>query len=229
MHNHVVAPNRLDAYPGGMRTLLVFSGKGGSLKTTCSRELAVAATLLGRRVGIVDLDTQAGITGWFARREADTPIMLKAPADHDLSKLSDAPIDELIIDTPPGVPTYIAKLVRQAHAVLVPVRPSPDDLTAAASLMDLLATAREWCFVLTQTLPRSRLTDGALRQLAALGRVAPTSIGMRQDFAMAAITGKAAVEFAGTKSAQEVNELRSYVDSLMGFDTSGKKTRRRSG
>jgi hypothetical protein len=38
-------------------------------------------------------------------------------------------------------------------------------------------------------------TDGALRQLAALGRVAPVTLGLRQEFPIAAIDGLAAVEF----------------------------------
>jgi hypothetical protein len=72
-----------------------------------------------------------------------------------------------------------------------------------------------WAFVLTQTPPRSRLVDGTLRHLAALGRVAPVSLGTRQDYPAAAIEGKAAVEFAGTRSADEVKQLRAYVNSLL--------------
>lgn len=205
-----------------MRTLLVFSGKGGAGKTTLAREMAVAGSMAGRRVAIIDLDPQAGITGWYGRRATDSPIMIEAPAGYDLAGLAAVGIDELVIDLPPGVPPYTRNLVSQAHAVLVPCRPSPDDLAAAAGVMDLLESAPRWSFVLTQTLPRSRLTDGALRQLAALGRVAPVSLGARQDYPLAAIDGLAAVEFPGTKSADEVKQLRSYVDTLMEF-VNGKK------
>lgn len=79
--------------------------------------------------------------------------------------------------------------------------------------------------MLTQTLHRSRLNDGALRQLAALGRVAPISLGARQDYPLAAIEGRAAVEFSGTKSALEVTQLRAYVGIMMGIGH-GKKARR---
>jgi chromosome partitioning protein len=198
-----------------MRTLLIFSGKGGVGKTTLARELAVAGALAGRRVALMDLDPQAGMTGWYARRAADTPIMIEAPRGHDLTPLEAAGIDELVIDLPPGIPPYTRNLVTQASAVLVPCRPSPDDLSAAAGVMDILEHAARWSFVLTQTLPRSRLTDGALRQLAALGRVAPVSLGLRQDYPLAAIEGQAAVEFSSTKSAEEIKQLRSYVDTLM--------------
>jgi chromosome partitioning protein len=210
---------------GIMRTILVFSGKGGAGKTTVAREMAVAGSLAGRRVAIVDLDPQAGMTGWFGRRSAETPIMVSLAAGYSLSPFENAGIDELIIDLPPGVPSYVSTLIPIADAVLVPCRPSPDDLSAAAGVVGELAKHPQWAFVLTQTLYRSRLTDGALRQLAALGRVAPVSLGMRQDYPLAAIDGLAAVEFPGTKSATEVTQLRAYVDTMIGFG-SGKKTRR---
>ena len=209
----------------GMRTILIFSGKGGSGKSTVSRELAVAATLAGRNVAIADLDPQAGITGWYGRRVAATPAMVKLPAGHSLASLINTGLDELVIDLPPGLPSYVSTLISQADAVLVPCRPSPDDLAAAAGVMTSVGKHPRWAFVLTQTLHRSRLNDGALRQLAALGRVAPVSLGARQDFPLAAIDGMAAVEFPSTKSANEVTQLRAYVDKLMEFEN-GKKTRR---
>ena len=203
-----------EGYHPGMRTILVFSGKGGAGKTTLARELAVAAHLGGRQVALVDLDPQAGLTGWFGRRQAETPILVALPPDHSFDRAAAGGIEELVIDLPPGLPGYVATLVATADVVLVPVRPTPDDLVAAVTVARTLTRHPAWAFVLSQTPPRSRLIDGALRQLAALGRVAPAALGFRQDFPAAAIEGMAAVEFPATKSAQEVRQLRSYVDYL---------------
>lgn len=197
-----------------MRTILVFSGKGGAGKTTVARELAVAGCLAGRRVALVDLDPQAGLTGWFARRQADTPALVTLPSDYDLNRLAIAGLEELVIDLPPGVPSYVATLIAKVDIILIPVRPSPDDLVAAAAVVRSLGRHPAWAFVLSQAPPRSRLIDGTLRQLAALGRVAPAGFGFRQDFPAAAIDGMAAVEFPATKSADEVKHLRKYVDTL---------------
>jgi hypothetical protein len=41
-------------------------------------------------------------------------------------------------------------------------------------------------------------------------------LGTRQDYSAAAIEGKAAAEFAGTRNADEVKQLRAYFDSLVG-------------
>jgi chromosome partitioning protein len=202
-----------------MHTILILSAKGGSSKTSLSRELAVAGSLAGRQVAMADLDPQKGLTGWYGRREetGKPPFIVPFIPGQDLSMLASA-ADELIIDLPPGLPSYVASLIAQADAVLVPVRPSPDDLATAPAVAALLGGHPQWAFVLVQTLPRSRLTDGALRQLAALGRVAPDSLGQRQDYPMAAIEGNAAVETPG-KAQIEVRQLRSYLDTMLRIST----------
>ena len=199
----------------GMDTVLVLSAKGGAGKTTVARELAVAGVLAGRRVALVDLDPQVGLTGWYGRRSQEQPLLVALPANEDLSELERAGIEELIVDLPPGLPAIVPRLVTKADVVLVPVRATPDDLVAVAAAVRTLARHPCWAFVLTQTPPRSRLVDGSLRQLAAIGRVAPVSLGSRQDYPAAAIEGKAAVEFAGSRSQDEVKQLRAYVDSLL--------------
>ena len=50
-----------------MDLILILSAKGGAGKTTVARELAVAATMAGRQVALIDLDPQAGLTGVASR------------------------------------------------------------------------------------------------------------------------------------------------------------------
>jgi chromosome partitioning protein len=208
-----------------MRTILLHTPKGGSGKSTVARELAVALTMDGQRVAMLDLDPQGSTTGWYGRRSAEDPVLIQASdAKPDIKALKAAGIDALVIDTPPGMPAFLPSLFALADVVLVPVRPSPDDLLAAAPIANALADHKAWAFVLTQAPPRSRLADGAVRQLAALGRLAPVTLGFRADFPTAAVEGKAAVEFAGTKAAIEVTQLRTYVLKMKG--TSDGKTPR---
>jgi chromosome partitioning protein len=198
-----------------MDVILIFSGKGGAGKTTVARELGVAGSLDGQQVALVDMDPQVGLTGWYGRRAQNKPILVAMPPRHDFSEIERAGVSELIIDVPPGMPSYIPSLIAIADVVLVPVRASPDDLMTMPAVVEALAGHPRWAFVLSQTPPRSRLVDGSLRHLAALGRVAPISLGLRQDYPAAAIEGKAAVEFTGTKSANEVKCLRAYVTTLL--------------
>jgi chromosome partitioning protein len=173
-------------------------------------------TLAGHQVGLMDLDPQGTTTGWYSRREAEAPVLLGAGGPEAIKAAEAAGLDVLVVDTPPATPSFLPALIPLAAVVLVPVRPSPDDLLAAAPIASNLATHPAWAFVLSQAPTRSRLVMGAVRQLAALGRLAPVTMGFRADFPAAAIEGKAAVEFAGTKAAEEVAQLRAYVDSLSG-------------
>ncbi|HEX2942890.1 MAG TPA: hypothetical protein VHO91_17700 [Rhodopila sp.] len=110
---------------------------------------------------------------------------------------------------------YISTLLAKASAVLVPVRPTPDDLLAAAPIAKSLSQHPAWAFVLSQVPPRSRLLNSAVRQLAGLGRVAPVHITFRADFPAAAIEGEAASEYVG-KAAEESAALYAYVTTLLG-------------
>jgi len=199
-----------------MRTLILHTPKGGSGKSTIARELAVAAAADGWQVALADLDPQQTTTGWYQRRKASTPALVPfSPANGTPAKLAEAGVELLILDTPPGQPPYIPHLLKSATAVLVPVRPTPDDLLGAAPIARSLARHSAWAFVLSQVPPRSRHLAGAARQLAALGRVAPVQMTFRADFPAAAIEGMAAVEYTG-KAAEETAALLAYVNELLG-------------
>jgi chromosome partitioning protein len=184
-----------------MRVLVLHTPKGGSGKSTLAREIAVAAAAADWRTALADLDPQGTTTGWYQRRAADTPALVRLDPAGSMRELEAAGVDLLVIDTPPGAPSFVPALLRRADAVLVPVRPTPDDLLGAAPIARNLA-GRQWAFVLSQVPPRSRLLPGAVRQLAALGRVAPLQLTFRADYPAAAIEGKAAIEFTG-KAADE--------------------------
>ncbi len=197
-----------------MRTVILHTPKGGSGKSTLAREIAVAAVQAGLQAALADLDPQGTTTGWFRRRAAQAPPLVRFDPASAGEELAAAGLDLLIVDTPPGQPPYLSHLFGLADVVLVPVRPTPDDLLAAAPIARSLARCRAWVFVLSQVPPRSRLTAGAVRHLAGLGRVAPVQITFRADFPAAAIEGQAAVEFTG-KAAAETTALFAYLLTLM--------------
>ncbi len=200
-----------------MKLLVLHTPKGGSGKSTLARELAVSAARAGRQAAMADLDPQGTTSGWYKRRQAEMPALVRYTPGGATKALQAAGLDLLVVDTPPAQPAFLPALLAAAHTVLVPVRPTPDDLLAAAPIAHSLAKHPAWAFVLSQVPPRSRLTDGAARQLAALGRVAPVQFTFRADFPAAAIEGKAACEFTG-KAAEEVAALYAYTAKLLGDD-----------
>jgi len=198
-----------------MQTVILHTPKGGSGKSTLAREISVAAAAAGIRTALADLDPQGTTTGWYKRRQAKTPALVTLGPDGRADRIAEAGAELLVIDTPPGQPAYLPALLAAAAVVLVPVRPTPDDLLGAAPIARSLARHPTWAFVLTQVPPRTRLLTSAVRQLAGLGRVAPVHITFRADFPAAAIEGQAASEYTG-KAAEETAALYAYVKQLLG-------------
>jgi chromosome partitioning protein len=158
----------------------------------------------------VDLDPQGTTAGWYDRRQSKEPALIKLAPAASWEPIAKAGVDLLVIDTPPGYPGFLPPLLERADSVIVPVRPTPDDLLAAAPIARSLAKHRQWVSVLSQVPPRTRLLASAVRQLAAIGRVAPVQITFRADYPAAAIDGSAAAEGEG-KAADESAALYQYL------------------
>lgn len=206
-----------------MRTLMVAKQKGGVGATTLARELGVAAAAAGQRAVFLDLDPQGTLRGWWNRRtegsEGDPNPGLASPAPADLpgalDQLRAARTDLCIVDTPPSVHPFLGSVMRLADLILLPTRPTTDDLDALAAVLDLVEEAgKPFAFVVTQApAGKSRLFDDAVPVLAQRGRVAPP-LRLRADFPVAAATGRAATEAAPNgKAAEEVLALWRYVSA----------------
>ena len=204
-----------------MRTVMVAKQKGGVGATTLARELGVAAAAAGQRVVFVDLDPQGTLRGWWNRRtaglEGDPNPALAAPAPTQmadaLEQLRAARVDLCIIDTPPSVHAFLGSVMRLVDLILLPTRPTTDDLEALPAVLELVEElGRPFVFVIAQAPPgRSRLYDDALPVLAQRGRVAPP-LRIRADFPVAAATGRTALELAPkSKAAEEVQALWKFV------------------
>lgn len=144
-----------------MKTIVIAAQKGGAGKTTLARNLAVAASQDGRDVLCLDLDPQGSLRAWWEGRDADGPSMLDRDPAPDVLRATlnaaQAQFDLCIIDTPPAAPEWLAEALGAADLVLIPVRPSPDDLRAIGATIAAVNAARvPFAFALSQTpAPRS--------------------------------------------------------------------------
>jgi chromosome partitioning protein len=204
-----------------MRTVMIAKQKGGVGASTVARELGVAAAAAGQRVVFVDLDRQGTLRSWWNRRTSGEtgavnpglatpePELLSAALD----QLREARVDLCVIDTPPSVHKYLGTVMRLADLILLPVRPTTDDLDALPPVLDLVEEAgKPFAFVPTQVPPgRSRLYDDAIPVLAQRGRVSPP-LRIRTDFPVASATGKTAAEMSPKgKAAEETLALWRFV------------------
>lgn len=205
-----------------MKLLTVASQKGGTGKTTLCGHLAVQAERAGAGpVALVDTDPQGSLSDWSTAREAATPAFVQseiATLASDLVHLRDAGFELVIVDTPPAVSFAIMEVVRLSDLVLVPVRPSPHDLSAAGATADLVeGLGKPLLFVVSAASPRARITAEAADALSHHGAVASTIVGFRSDFASSMIDGRTVMELPRTsRSSAEIESLWGDLERRLG-------------
>lgn len=200
-----------------MRVLAVASQKGGSGKTTLAGHIAVQAELSGfGPVAILDMDPQGSLSQWRSERPLDTPSFARtdiSTLSEDVDAMRSMDINLLIIDTPPAVTETIAEVVRHADLVIIPMRPSPHDIRAAGTTLDLIEkVGKPLIFVLNGAAARAKTTTEAIEALSAAAPLAPTILHHRADFAASMTDGRTVMEVpGGERSAMEVKELWDYL------------------
>ena len=109
------------------------------------------------------------------------------------------------------------EVVRSAELVLIPTRPSPHDLRAVGSTVELVqAASKPFVFAVTQAKPNARLTVQAVAALSEHGAVAPAIVHDRVDYAGSMIDGRTVQETdARGRSSAEVAELWGFVKAQM--------------
>lgn len=202
-----------------MRTIVIASQKGGVGKTTIAGHLAVMAESKGAGpVALIDTDPQGSLSSWWNERKAETPAFASvdiANLSTHLKQLKKAGIKLAIIDTPPAVTETIRKVLAVADLVLIPSRPSPHDLRAVGSTVELVEEAKKrMVFVINGAAQRAKITGEAAIALSQHGTVAPVTMYQRTDFAASMIDGRTAQEIdPASRSANEVSDLWNYVSA----------------
>lgn len=200
-----------------MKVIVLVSQKGGVGKTTLTGHFGIEAESAGDGpVVMMDTDPQGSLAAWWNARTVDTPAFANAHLSalpEQINQLRQAGYRHLLIDTPPAMTSEIAAVVAQADLVVVPVKPSPHDLRAVGSTVELVERAgKPFLFVVTMAKPSSRLTAQAIAALSAHGPVAPAFVGDRVDFAASMVDGRSVRELdARSKSAGEVSDLWQQV------------------
>jgi chromosome partitioning protein len=184
-----------------MKTIVINSQKGGSGKTTLCAHLAVQAERAGDGpVYIIDTDPQGTLSTWHEYREDEAPQRVEIPLPelaNGLQLLATRKAAYCFIDTAPTRTDENVALFRMADLVLVPIRPSPSDLWAAAATVALLKDAAiPFLFVLNQAKTNASITAQAAAALSHHGPVAQTFIADRVPYAAAMTDGRTAIELA---------------------------------
>ena len=121
-----------------MSSIMVINAKGGSGKTTISTNLASYYANTGFKVTLVDLDPQGSASKWLSSRPI-SKSKIRGVTSLPPQKVSKK-VDEItIFDVPAAI--YGARLqtyIKKARKIIVPVLPSPIDMSAAKDFLNSL-------------------------------------------------------------------------------------------
>lgn len=199
-----------------MNIYSLISQKGGAGKSTLVRQLAVLAGETETSL-IIDRDPQCTTTKWWTRRSEIEPAPDRPElVDLDGATLTDAvkrlrrkPDGALFIDTRPAVEEPEAEAARVADLVIVPVRPSPDDLEAVGETLKILRRLDRRAVIIVNAAKNDSRATGAR---AALSRfpvpVCPVHLSDRTVYLDASLEGRGVAEMRGQAAREASEELR---------------------
>ena len=199
-----------------MQVFALINQKGGAGKSTLARQLAVLAGEEDASI-LIDRDPQETSTKWWQRRQSLQPT----PGRPDLLDLDGTDLTAaaaalrkrtggaVFVDTRPAVAEPEAEAARVADLVIVPVRPSPDDLEAVGETLKILRRLdRRAVVVVNAAKNEVRARDAR----AALSRypvpVCPTHVADRAVYLDASLEGRGVGEMRGAAARDAHAELR---------------------
>ena len=162
-----------------MPVIAIVNQKGGTGKTTLSINLASAFAESFRTL-LLDADPQGSALDWAGNRteaqmNLDARQIQAGGLIQDVRALA-RDYDWVIIDGPPGISRTSAEAVRAADIVLIPCKPSPFDVWAAADIVAAVQARQKATggvprayFVVTMARPRTRLYTRSTPRLRSTG------------------------------------------------------------
>ena len=207
-----------------MHTIAFVSRKGGTGKSTLAIGLAVAAMEAGHTVCVLEADPLGTISNWRRRRASAGP---KVEPIHDgyllfhrAQELAQRGVTLTIVDTAGGWSDAFSGALAAADLCLIPTRPSPADIEAAApTLAAVRESGKPFAFVLNQVQGGNARLHGATGSLGNRASelnisdvLALPAIVLRKDQQDALGAGLSVTEFAPrAKAAEEVRDLWQWV------------------
>lgn len=200
-----------------MRVVTFACQKGAAGKTTLVGHLGVQAEIAGNGpVVLVDTDQQGALAEWWNSRQPERPAFAQAIIDQfaqTVGQLRDMGFGLCMIDSASAISPTVEQVIAISDLVVIPCRPSPHDLRAAARTIDLVDNmGKPKVFILNGVTPGDRLTEEARAVLAEAGPVSPVVLQHHPDYADSMFDGLTVMEaMPGGECAREMAELWEYL------------------
>lgn len=201
--------------------------KGGTGKTTVSLNIGACLHAAGRKVLLVDADSQGSLRKWAARAEArgfDAPPVVGldgARLRKDLERVA-AGFDVAIIDSPPQLGSETRSAMLAADVVVIPCAPGATDMWALADTLSVLEDAQGLRPELEARLLLNRADRTTLASVArnaidkASVKALEASLRARVAFGEATASGQGVVDYEPKgEAAREVRRLTKEVIGVL--------------
>lgn len=186
----------------------ILNQKGGSAKSTSCQNLAVAMSMRGYSVLIIDTDEQKTSMKWYEMRAKTHPnpsvisIDTAAALQGNIATLSKA-YDLVFIDGAAGVNALTSASIKICELVIVPVQPTLKDYQSTSETATMIRRRQEVSdgvpkavFLMTRTKPRQKITRDFAEVLLDLGLpVLDSQLVERSAYATADLVAKSVVEY----------------------------------
>lgn len=205
--------------------------KGGSGKTTLAQNLAACFTNDGKRVCLIDTDSESNVSlQWGADRSEEglPPVMVvttteKTLADDVLDKRSE--YDVVIIDGTPAKFEFSSQTVLASDLVVIPVIPSIGDVRVTNEflkryrqvkrLKDEKGWKMEACIALNKYSENQKMDREVRDHLAEYDvPVLETRLGHRVAYKEAMARGRGVVEYVDRKAKEEMARLYAEIKAI---------------
>ncbi len=202
--------------------------KGGVGKTTLALHVAGAWAAQGKRVVVVDTDSQGSALGWSEQRTKggmtrlfDVLALARDTLHVEAPEIA-RDVHHVVIDGSSHSAALMRSAMLAADLALVPAQPSPFDGWAAAETLRLLHEAQRFCpqltarFVLNRCGARSLIASEIAETMAKHETPALAArVGQRVVFADAARAGRLVSEMPRSEpAAREVAALAAEIERI---------------
>ena len=174
---------------------------------------------------LLDGDSAGGLSRWWRDRRDATPIL--GILDHSftasgLAQLSRLGVRLVVNDTPSARSAIHEQAVSLANLVVIPIRPSPEELKVAGATVDMVESiGTPFVFLINHTRDDAEMPAEAVFALAQYGTVCPVLLSRRADFSQCQRDGRTVMELdSDSPCSEDIRSIWNYLaDHLGGFAT----------